>query len=818
MQMLVEENKYLQEKLVAMYQNAMVGASSKAPSVPELSNFMKLLLECASKNAGKKKNAWRFVDLLKEIGLVVYSMGNLQVYEFLSANLPLPSISTVRRIIYQNDVIIEGKFRIKELKEYLTERNYPFKVLCSEDATVVIKRLEYHAPSNQIIGNVLPLDKNGLPVPNSYPATSAQAISECFKKEMSHYLYCIMIQPLAPNSDPFCVAIFGTNNQFTAAQVHLRWNWTYEALLAEGIIVVSNAGDGDSRLLKTMRHIVFDLKPNPNWPWFQAVLKPTFLCIQDHIHVGVKLKTRLLKPSIVLPMGPFKTVSRGHLVELITQTQTRDQHLLCLSDINPKDKMNFKALQKMSDPKVSSLLRKEVKDSEATSTYLELMNQVVAAYTQVDLLPLQRIEMIWEWVFFLRMWRAWVSNSEGYTLQNNFITLNSYCCIELNAHAIIQYIVWFRDQEDHSAFLPWLLSSQVCESTFRALRSPKVTGSGVTCFTVLDAKNFFRRLDTSIASQNRLQDFCVFPRHKKQMKTSKVPPHIPVCLPENYEIEAAIKVAHNKAVARALEFNLIKSRPKRIPAASLQTISKKKMQLPDDEDEDGDCDAENITNCESDNETNENESEPDYDNEENDLMEDLFIASAGPIHLKTYEVANLPESSPFVKVLNSEGEVSIIKKSALCWLLRSENSKISSDRLQRVQEKLNTTINTHHTVVSHPSREEDICVGEWCAFKFEDGSIGVGRILAFSYLSGTSLKHQEYSKLEAPVSSPTENARGLGCLCTWFTIKKNELVVTQMDVHGYYNINNYVCSIPRPKVVGKKLLLRCSISQIKAFL
>lgn len=46
----------------------------------------------------------------------------------------------------------------------------------------------------------------------------------------------------------------------------------------------------------------------------------------------------------------------------------------------------------MSDPKVSSLLVKEIKDSEATATYLEMMHQVMAAFTQVDLLPLQRVE------------------------------------------------------------------------------------------------------------------------------------------------------------------------------------------------------------------------------------------------------------------------------------------------------------------------------------------------------------------------------------------------------------------------------------------
>lgn len=154
--------------------------------------------------------------------------------------------------------------------------------------------------------------------------------------------------------------------------------------------------------------------------------------------------------------------------------------------------------------------------------------------------------------------------------------------------------MWCRDNEQHEAFLPWILSSQLCEITFRALRSSRVTGSGVTCFTVLEAKNFFRRLDLSLATENSLQDVLVFPRHQKHLKPSELAPHIPVCLPENYEIENSVKEAFKKAVTRAMAFNLIKSRFTTIPRASLQCVSKSDMELNDEED-DQDCDGENAS-------------------------------------------------------------------------------------------------------------------------------------------------------------------------------------------------------------------------------
>lgn len=808
-EILLEENKELKGRLA----RAMAGIQPPTDKTSHFSYFMKLLIETATTNANKLPNAWRFGDIMKEIGLFMYSLGNLQIYQFLSANLPIPSISTIRLQIYRNDVIVEGKFRIKELKSYLAKRKYPFLVQCSEDATVVVKRIQYHAPSNQIVGCVLPLDQNGLPTPEAFPATSAKVISNYFKEnEMSQYLYCIMAQPIAIKAAPFCVAMFGTNNRFTAAQVHTRWRWTVQALEEGGIRLFVFSSDGDGRLLKTMRHNVFLPYPNINWQWFQASLNPPFMCVQDHIHLGLKFKTKLLKPSVVLPLGPYKTVSRGHLVELITQTQTRDEHLLCLSDINPKDKMNFKSFQKMSDSKVSSLLKKEIPDSEGTATYLEMMSQVVEAYTRMDLTPKERIKKIWEWVFFVRMWRLWILSTDGYTLKNNFISQNSYYCLELNAHALLQCIIWLRDKEEHSSFLPWLLSSQPCEGTFRRLRSPKLTGgSGVVCFTILDAKNYFRRIDVFSSSQVNLEEIVKFPRHQKMMKLSQTAAHVPVCLPEDFEIEACVKEAFENAVNRAMAFNLIKTRPKNIPPARLEIVSKSDMELAISDEEDDECDAENVDDIDSDSELGDAQSD---DNEHDDVMEDLYIASSGPLHLKTYQVANLTETSPFVQVADGDGNPSIIKKSALCWLLRSEDSKISSDRLLRVQEGSPATLcNPSNLLV--PSREETISIGDWCAFKFEDKSIGVGRILAFSYLTGTSLSNQEYSKLDAPTTPPTKNARGLGCLCTWFSIKKQQLSVTRMDLHGYYDVKNYVCTIPRPKVQGTKLLLNCTMSQIK---
>lgn len=48
---------------------------------------------------------------------------------------------------------------------------------------------------------------------------------------------------------------------------------------------------------------------------------------------------------------------------------------------------------------------------------------------------------------------------------------------------------------------------------------------------------------------------------------------------------------------------------------------------------------------------------------------------------------DLDETSPFIKVTDKSGKEMVVRKSSVCWLLSQDKFKLSSDRLQRVQEK-----------------------------------------------------------------------------------------------------------------------------------
>lgn len=114
-------------------------------------------------------------------------------------------------------------------------------------------------------------------------------------------------------------------------KVMQRWNYIYEECKKRDIHVISYGSDGDSRLMRDM-HVSTSLSIPSTEPllklvpsildkipcipkawkiWFNINLRAVSY-VQDTIHLAVKLKTRLLKPSVILPLGPYVATS-AHL-------------------------------------------------------------------------------------------------------------------------------------------------------------------------------------------------------------------------------------------------------------------------------------------------------------------------------------------------------------------------------------------------------------------------------------------------------------------------------------------------------------------------
>lgn len=168
-------------------------------------------------------------------------------------------------------------------------------------------------------------------------------------------------------------------------------------------------------------------------------------------------------------MGDYCATS-GDIIALAGMT-TKHQHFLQDMDVTLQDKMNFGATMRICHPRIWQLLKDKVPFSDGTQIYLKIIFYTMQAILSTTLKPLERVYCLWYSLFFIRMWRSWLSQKEGYSIVDNFISLNSYVCLEINAHGLLNLIFKCLEENSFDNFSPWSYSSQACEGIFRNLRS-----------------------------------------------------------------------------------------------------------------------------------------------------------------------------------------------------------------------------------------------------------------------------------------------------------------------------------------------------------
>jgi hypothetical protein len=94
------------------------------------------------------------------------------------------------------------------------------------------------------------------------------------------------------------------------------------------------------------------------WIWFNAVSVKDAIPVQDALHMGAKLRTRLLKREQFLVTGD-KIASCTHL-ETMRSSVWKSSHLLRDADLNLQNKMNYGAVERLCKPHINSLLLKTV--------------------------------------------------------------------------------------------------------------------------------------------------------------------------------------------------------------------------------------------------------------------------------------------------------------------------------------------------------------------------------------------------------------------------------------------------------------------------
>lgn len=620
--------------------------------------FLQKLLAAAQQNSTRSKGGYRYDGEVKLFSSYLRMIVGPLAYDTIHRNLEaaVPSLSSTNRYISSfKSHIVEGVLRCDELKIYLESRGLPLIVSLSEDGTRVQDKVQYDSTTNQLIGFVPPINEiNGMPIPLTYPARSAEEILEHFSKEnaISSYINIVMAQPLAPNSPPFCLLLFGSDNSYSLKNVKDRWAFITSELKKIGITVLTWASDSEPRYNSTGRALS-GLGNTTIHEWFSCSFtndSPHY--IQDIVHIATKLRNFLLSfqwKSNLLPFGSH-FIRLRHLYDLI-ETCSKDRHLLTVSTLCPTDRQNFESVRRMCSVQVLRALRENIKDSEGTVQYLQIIRDNIDAFFDNELTPLQRVRKLWYSLFLVRMWRDFISSNKHYKLKDNFLTMNCYSCLELNAHSLVLILIRLKNMNRPDLFLPHLYDSQTCESTFRQYRSMVTAYSVITNCTVKESLSRTSKIQLQNDIIHNTTNF-IYPRIKKKSQSNQTHQ-----LPTPDEICNEILFCKRTAIATARRLGLVtqpelKSECIQCKVQPLSSTSNKRMP------------KKNAINTVG---------------RSVSKMPDLKN-----IQLRDYDGklkhSVIDEKSPYAEIKKTNGKRIIVKKTSLCWLLRKESHKVSSDR------------------------------------------------------------------------------------------------------------------------------------------
>lgn len=642
----------------------------------DATNLLSKIIKTGEKNALRPKHGFRYEDDIKKFAVYNRTLSGPLGYNSLQYNLPgcLPTISATNKFIHRSDhAIVEGVLRCEELLIYLRERNQPMWVSLSEDATRIENRIKYDVHTNQILGFVLPTDLiTGMPIPFIYRARSAKEILDHFMNDppMAKFVNTIMAQPLG-NAAPFCLLIFGSDNKYTSEDVSRRWCFISKQLNDIGIGVLTVSSDSDPKYNSAMRKNsllgIESLPFSKNGVFKCGVdMMPPYY-VQDYPHIGTKARNLLAKTKMnenALPFGKF-FIRLQHIKE-VQQNFSKDLHFLTDTTLNETDRQNFDSVLKICDSKVINLLKK-VKDSQGTSMYLQMISNVIAPSMDKESSPIQRIKMQWYSLFIVRIWREFILKTPGFTLKENFMSSFCYYCIELNAHSLIHIIIFLKKNNLTDLFLPYLFSSQPCESFYRQIRSFTSTYSTVANCDMKEITSRISKIQIQNEISNDKNSGLKFPTSLRSCDFSELK-FQNSDFPTDDQIINIIQKCKTEAIADAIKVGLIDKRAKLNDSCFSCPVPPHNKNFADKEID------EEIA------EKKLKDFDFDYEAEFNQITSSLKNFA------NQFTDKKIQESSSYVEIPNENSKV-VVKKSSMCWFLRKESTKCSSDRKYRVMDK-----------------------------------------------------------------------------------------------------------------------------------
>lgn len=255
----------------------------------------------------------------------------------------------------------------------------------------------------------------------------------------------------------------------------------------------------------------------------------------------------------------------------------------------------------------------------------------------------------------------------------------SYSCIELNAHALIYSIIQLKNKNLPHLFQTHLFESQQCENLFRQVRSFTSTYSTVANCSVKEILGRISKIQHQSDIANMIGSNYTFP-HLDRIQSRHNQTFFD--LPGKDQIQNVIEKAKNDALHDAMVFDLVHGKEKN---------NKKKVDLS--------CPINPFAKVRrgDKNKVNKQRVHEEY-------LQQCHKTSFGidfeHINLKNvahkFNGNDIDENSGFVEVFKNIHKRIVVKKTSLCWLLRGDYARLSSDRLERVKENARKKKNKTH--------------------------------------------------------------------------------------------------------------------------
>ncbi|CAF2146013.1 unnamed protein product [Rotaria magnacalcarata] len=706
--------------------------------VNQSSRFLTLFIDNLINNLTQSPNNFRYSEPIKNFAVCLYVLGGKQVYEFIRLNLSgsIPNLATLGDLIKNSDTSFsEAEFRFESLN-----RSHLHFGFCSEDSTGVVRKVEYDSKTNSFVGFATPID-HGVPLAQFYQADTFNHLKTIYDThEIAPLLNVHMLQAIPTENDapciprPFLLSAYGVDNKTTAISILNRWMYIFQHCYENNFRIIGFSTDADRRYVSAMRlasgffasssdlqldqhQNAFRIDLPKHWTWFFLRSNQLLLFFQDPIHLVTKWRNRLLSSTTDLCFGADK-INITHIKALIDDNHyTKLDHGLTSSDINPKDRQNYNSCIKLISDDVTNLLSNS-EDTNGTVVYLNLLKMIVKAYIDKSTSISERIQSAWCVVFVCRLWWSWLKitslsssskNKAARARTNNidkhFISKPAYLSVELNAHNLLYLVLLVKQKHLPKQALVniHLFSSQPCESVFRDARSLSGSFSTMVNFTV---NNFIRRAQKlSILNEikyNQSKNHLSFPVHHKHKQNDPLIYTDRLDEIDQLNVEQIILDAYDQAINIVKNSNMLEilnqnnitnlknlsdfvfdclRKSSKMYGYSSQTTIDNNEEL--ESDDDGDDEDEDEESDEADELYDELLNSGDGFNDEEEILNSTRSNFDG---IKIVDNINPALKDSYFKIKIND-KIKYLHKQSACWLLYSNSTRLSSDRLSRVMQQ-----------------------------------------------------------------------------------------------------------------------------------